>query len=138
MKCQREQSLRDMREEKGRELMRKGGKKKQLFFNRLRGHRAGKKETPCCRHPYSLLSLFFLWLFFLILPVFACFSIATSLYALFCLFLLFSCFSIFSFLFPCMFLLVIRLYLFKLSSAREYICIWSRPLCCRCERYPTF
>jgi hypothetical protein len=44
MKCQREQSLREMREEKGRELMRKGGKKKQFFFNRLRGHRAGKKK----------------------------------------------------------------------------------------------
>jgi hypothetical protein len=39
--------LRGTREEKGKELKRKvkkEGKKKQFFFNRLRGHRAGKKN----------------------------------------------------------------------------------------------
>jgi hypothetical protein len=46
LKYQREQSLRGTREEKGRELkrnVRKGEKKRNnFFFNRLRGHRAGK------------------------------------------------------------------------------------------------
>jgi hypothetical protein len=37
-----------------------------------------------------------------------------------------------------MFLLIIRLYLLKLFSTREYICIWSRTLGCGCERYPDF
>jgi hypothetical protein len=37
-----------------------------------------------------------------------------------------------------MFLLVIRLYSLKLFYVHEYICIWSRPLGCRCEPYPGF
>jgi hypothetical protein len=36
------------------------------------------------------------------------------------------------------FLLVISLYPLKLFSAHEYICIWSTPLGCRCERYLGF
>ena len=53
-----------------------------------------------CRHPYSLLSLFFLWLCFF---DFACiclfFFIAIFLYIFFYLFLLFGCFFIFVVLF---------------------------------------
>ena len=42
---------------------------------------------------------------------------------------------VFSFLF---FLLVIRLYPLKLVYARDYICIWFKPLGCGCELYPSF
>jgi hypothetical protein len=120
---------------------------RDVFF-RIGFRLARDRHPPDCRHPHSLLSLFFLLLlllvfFFLILHVFACFSIAISLYVFFRLFLLFDCFSIFVILFPCtffsfLFLLVIRLYPIKLFSAHEYIYIWSRLLGYGCERYPGF
>jgi hypothetical protein len=93
-----------------------------------------------CRHPHSLLSLFFLWFFFsYICLFFHCYlPIHFLLFVPFIwLFFHFLCFY-FPIHFSFLFLLVIRLYSLKLFSAHEYICIWSKSLGCGCERYLGF